>query len=365
MAENKVGKGSAYFTGGNDKLIRVWALLDFTCVATLEGHTDAVNHMVVDANFLFSGSEDRTIRLWNVADIHDPYQLTVINHAHTESVRSILVIPDLGYIASCAFDGLIRIWDYNHDDDDDDDDDDGDGNGKDGAGDDDGNDDVDGEESEGKRERRAKKAGTKTGGAAAKAVAEGCGHGSGRVLHEYQHQTAQFRCLVYSACKREILAGTEQGDLFSFPLPPSLTAGMAGGIGGGMGGGMRGSVGSIGSVGVGGAGGEGGAGGAEGAEWDNGVIHKEHEAGEDNGANDTEYPPVDDLAILSNLTPPRHAGGVRRPSGAGQGGDGGAGGTDGHARGALGSKLSALRDAKARASNVGGAGGGARRGSRK
>ena len=127
MAENKVGKGSAYFTGGNDKLIRVWALLDFTCVATLEGHTDAVNHMVVDANFLFSGSEDRTIRLWNVADIHDPYQLTVINHAHTESVRSILVIPDLGYIASCAFDGLIRIWDYNHDDDDDDDDDDGDG----------------------------------------------------------------------------------------------------------------------------------------------------------------------------------------------------------------------------------------------
>ena len=75
---DKAGKGSAYFTGGNDRVIRVWALLDFTCVATLEGHTDAVNHMTLDANFLFSGSEDRTIRLWNVADIHDPYVVWLV-----------------------------------------------------------------------------------------------------------------------------------------------------------------------------------------------------------------------------------------------------------------------------------------------
>ena len=128
------------------------------------------------------------------ASTQDPYELTAIRNAHTESVRSLLIVPDSGHLASCAFDGSIKIWDYNYDEDDDDS---GGGSGGEGGGDDRGSANTEG---------------------------KAAGHGSGRVLHEYNHSTAQFRCLVFSKVKSAILAGTERGDIYSFPLPSWLAS---------------------------------------------------------------------------------------------------------------------------------------------
>ncbi len=100
-----------FVTGGNDCKLRIWSLLTYDLEAQLCGHTGAITCLAIDANFLFSGSEDNTIRIWNCSSFQDSYCLSTLA-AHTESVRDILILPDLGHLVSCAGDGLIRVWDY-------------------------------------------------------------------------------------------------------------------------------------------------------------------------------------------------------------------------------------------------------------
>lgn len=98
-----------FVTAGNDCVVRCWHMGSYTLEAELEGHEDAVTCLALDASFLFSGGEDKTIRIWNIASLGDAYQLCVMKHAHTRCIRDLLLLPDLGHLASCSFDGAIKV----------------------------------------------------------------------------------------------------------------------------------------------------------------------------------------------------------------------------------------------------------------
>jgi|EP00945_MAST-04E_sp_MAST-4E-sp1_P003049 WD40 repeat protein len=153
-----------FFTGGSDPIIRIWNILSQSLEGQLEGHSDAVTCMALDANFLFSGSDDNTIRMWNISHVKEGYELAVFENAHSKSVQDLLILDDIGYLASCSFDGLIKVWNYAYD------------------------------EETGK---------------------------TGKMVQQFEHPD-QFRCLEYQRTTSHILGGTEQGGVLSFSLDPSL-----------------------------------------------------------------------------------------------------------------------------------------------
>ena len=97
-----------FVTGGNDKRVRVWSLQSYELLATLEGHTEAVTCLALDANFLLSGAEDGSVRVW---DMHSHMALGRIA-AHDAPVEGILVVAEYGYLVSCSTDNTVRVWDY-------------------------------------------------------------------------------------------------------------------------------------------------------------------------------------------------------------------------------------------------------------
>lgn len=96
------------FTGGNHGIIRKWS---FWGIRQMEeeykGHEDAVVCFAVDGFLLYSGSVDHTVRIWETSQ----NILLKTVKVHDVSVQALLVVPDSGYIASCAFDGRLVLWD--------------------------------------------------------------------------------------------------------------------------------------------------------------------------------------------------------------------------------------------------------------
>ena len=156
-----------FFTAGNSCVICIWNAHTRVKVSELEGHTDSVTSLVLDGNFVISGSEDKSIRIWNTMDAEQPYALSIIHDAHSCSVRHLLIIPDLveGNLASCGFDGLVKIWDYSYVD------------------------SVSGE--------------------------------AGKLVHSFSHES-KFRCLAYREKNAEIYVGLDSGTIFVFPIPRHL-----------------------------------------------------------------------------------------------------------------------------------------------
>jgi len=90
------------FTGGNHGIIRKWSFWTVKQMeAEYKGHEDAVVCFAVDANLLYSGSVDCTIRIWETSQ---GMALKVVK-VHNVTVQALLVVPDSGNVASCAFDG--------------------------------------------------------------------------------------------------------------------------------------------------------------------------------------------------------------------------------------------------------------------
>lgn len=77
----------------------------------LKGHTDAITCMVqsYDGNFLFTGSDDKSIIIW---DIYSKSHLVTLENAHTQVIRCLLIMEDIGNLVSCAYDGVIKVWKY-------------------------------------------------------------------------------------------------------------------------------------------------------------------------------------------------------------------------------------------------------------
>merc|ERR1740138_91232 len=99
---------NAVYTGGNAGVIRKWAFRGVRQLESeYEGHEDAVTCFAVDANFLYSGSVDCTVRIWETSR---GYVLKVVR-VHEVTLQALLVIPESGFVASCAFDGRVVFWD--------------------------------------------------------------------------------------------------------------------------------------------------------------------------------------------------------------------------------------------------------------
>eukprot|EP00698_Gefionella_okellyi_P008817 TRINITY_DN2207_c0_g2_i1.p1 TRINITY_DN2207_c0_g2~~TRINITY_DN2207_c0_g2_i1.p1 ORF type:complete len:702 (+),score=122.87 TRINITY_DN2207_c0_g2_i1:67-2172(+) len=93
------------FTAGNDCKIQRWHAASGKHIGTLVGHTDAVTTLMVDTNFLFSGSEDHTVRIWDLVSMDE---LRVLK-AHTAVVRDILQLPGGSFVSGGA-DGRVCLW---------------------------------------------------------------------------------------------------------------------------------------------------------------------------------------------------------------------------------------------------------------
>ncbi|KAL4922860.1 WD40-repeat-containing domain protein [Aspergillus aurantiobrunneus] len=102
--------GATIASGSDDKTIRLWNVLTGKAHPTaFIGHHNYVYSIAFSpkGNMLVSGSYDEAVFLWDVRSARIMKSLP----AHSDPVSGIDVVWDGTLIASCATDGLVRIWD--------------------------------------------------------------------------------------------------------------------------------------------------------------------------------------------------------------------------------------------------------------
>jgi len=75
-------------------------------VRTLSGHTNSVNRLVVNGDFVISASSDKTLRVWNWKTGQHLRTLS----GHTDSVNGVVVNGD--FVISASSDKTLRVWNW-------------------------------------------------------------------------------------------------------------------------------------------------------------------------------------------------------------------------------------------------------------
>jgi GTPase SAR1 family protein len=97
---------------GNDPVVKLWDMHTQQCLATFEGHTDAVTSLALsrDEKHLVSASYDKTLRLWDVTS----GQCLAVLKGHTSDVNCVQISPDGRHALSGSDDTTIKLWDLHH-----------------------------------------------------------------------------------------------------------------------------------------------------------------------------------------------------------------------------------------------------------
>lgn len=91
--------------GGNNRNIQVYSIRTGKLENDMEGHTESVTCMVIDGNYLMTGSDDHSIRLWNLVD----FTPAGVIGSHTEAVCDLLLL-NTGLLVSCGSDKMTYVW---------------------------------------------------------------------------------------------------------------------------------------------------------------------------------------------------------------------------------------------------------------
>lgn len=107
-------------SASDDKTVCLWDVMAGELLKTLRGHSNYVFCVKFNkqSNLLCSGSYDESIRIWDVKGDLDQFYLIFAEGrclrpipAHSDPIPSVDFSTDGTLIASCSYDGLIRIWD--------------------------------------------------------------------------------------------------------------------------------------------------------------------------------------------------------------------------------------------------------------
>ena len=100
--------GSVLATGSEDCTTRLWttktALVE--CIGILRGHEDYINCLLVEDNFVVTGSADKTIRKWDIKTCDCVH----VFRGHTSLLNRIICTGD--FIFSSSYDRSARCWDF-------------------------------------------------------------------------------------------------------------------------------------------------------------------------------------------------------------------------------------------------------------
>ena len=101
--ERLIVHNNILYSGSGDKTIRAWNLDTNECITALQGHTYSVSCLIVHNNTLYSGCVDKTIRTWNL-DTNECITL----QGHTHYVDCLIVHKNILY--SGSWDDTISAW---------------------------------------------------------------------------------------------------------------------------------------------------------------------------------------------------------------------------------------------------------------
>lgn len=110
------GPGGRLASGGDDGVVRIWAVPSGELLHTLTGHEEKVRSVAFskDGSFVVSGSMDKSVRIW---DARTGVQRRILR-GHEDCVLAVAIRPDGRLIASGGSDYLskgkdnsVRIWD--------------------------------------------------------------------------------------------------------------------------------------------------------------------------------------------------------------------------------------------------------------
>ena len=108
-------------TGGGDKTVRIWSLTDYSCIRTLEGHTNSVLKVlwlpsqpsdptnpgsVKARTLLASAGGDGLVKVWDAST--DECACTLDNH--TDRVWALATRASTGHLVSGGGDGVVTFW---------------------------------------------------------------------------------------------------------------------------------------------------------------------------------------------------------------------------------------------------------------
>lgn len=100
-------KGRLY-SASKDRTIRVWDLSSYSEIACLRGHTGSVSSIVTDGERIYSGSVDLTVRVWDERSLASSVEVGLYR-SHASISRTLLVDKNILFLS--GGDNAIRLWD--------------------------------------------------------------------------------------------------------------------------------------------------------------------------------------------------------------------------------------------------------------